>query len=155
MTDPVAQMALLVEEARNLRPLLAEREEIRLSDQPLGKWSIKQILGHLADCDRQVFLPRIRALREADGLVFDRVDQDGMDERSGWNDKIVQEVLDALQEARTRLLEEFEGVSGPVWDHRATFGRDDVRTVREYAEHIARHDAHHLAQIAERIRVGA
>lgn len=117
-----------------------------------GKWSVKELLGHLIDCER-VFMHR--------ALRFARNDlraQDGFDENSF--------AVEAQTEARPsgEILKEFEAVrrSSILFFHslpaavltRGGEANGKQVTVRALAFVLAGHTEHHLNVLAERYLIG-
>jgi hypothetical protein len=125
---------------------------VRIPEAP-GKWSVNEVLQHLADSEL-VFGWRIRLVLAHDRPAITGYDQDRWAERLRYADEDPREAIDrftVLRRANVRLLERASD--------------DDLRRVGVHAErgeeslaHIIRlyagHDLLHLRQIA-RIRAGA
>ena len=139
----LAQQAELTAEA--LSELSEEEAGFRYAP---GKWSIKQILGHLIDAER-VFA--YRALRIARN---DRTPIEGFEQ----NDWVANAPFDSLSMAE--LLREFTAVRHATvlllrhlppeaWDRRGTASNSEI-TVRALAYIIAGHERHHAKVLREK-----
>lgn len=144
--DVVAQMERQIEEVRALlAPLSAEQAAHRYAP---GKWSIREVVGHLADAERVM---AYRALRFARG---DRTPLAGFDENayvpeSGAERRTLASLLDELAAVRAASVALFRGLPAEAWERDGEANRHRV-TVRALAWIIAGHELHHLALLRER-----
>jgi len=113
-----------------------------------GKWTIKEVLGHLADGER-VF--SYRALR------FGRTDQTelpGFDENiyvpaGNFNDRPLAVLIDDWQIVRASTISLFRGFDSAAWT-RDGIANDDRMSVRALAYVIAGHGRHHMEILRSR-----
>jgi hypothetical protein len=113
-----------------------------------GKWSIRDILLHMADTERVM---SYRALRIARG---DATPLPGFDEATyapmaGANARSAESLLNELAVTRASTVALFDGLPAEAWDRRGTASGMSV-TVRGLAWIIAGHERHHGAVIRER-----
>lgn len=146
--DPLTILQELPEAARELASGVT-LDQLRRPERP-GKWSMLEVLAHLADSDL-VWACRLRTvLAEADP-VLTGYDQDRWVERLRYRDWPLEEVLEAIDYQRPRNLRLLAGLSG---EERAREGRHDERGT-ESIDHMIRlyagHDLVHRNQLA-RIR---
>lgn len=147
-----AQCAYLVDEVRALEPLLRTRvSDEYLSARPIGAWSIKEMLGHLADIDRSVFRPRLHALVSEVEPVFEAYDPDELVVESGWQDLSLEEILEAVRRERAETVRLLDALPEGVWMRRGRTAEGEDRNVFDLAADVARHDAHHLRAVAYRL----
>jgi hypothetical protein len=137
--------AQMVETVDLLRAVPAERTTVGYAP---GKWSIRDIVGHVSDAER-VF--SYRALRIARG---DQTPLPGFDEgpyaaAAGANARSMDALLTELLAVRESTLELFSGLSAAAWDRRGTASGHPV-SVRGLAWIIAGHELHHRAIVTER-----
>jgi hypothetical protein len=134
---------------RLLAPLGEARARHRYAPD---KWSVKEVIGHLADAER-VFA--YRALR------FARADESPL---TGFDEKAYVPVADFDRRTLTSLLAEFAAVRAATlvlltsldeaaWLRRGTANGAGV-SVRALACIIAGHELHHVAILRERYGVG-
>ena len=113
-----------------------------------GKWSIKEIIGHLTDAER-IFAHR--ALRYACG---DATPLPGFDETvytpaGEFDDRTLEDVAADLRAARASTVALFHGLPAHAMT-RAGTASDAHVTVRALAWITAGHELHHLNVIRER-----
>ena len=131
----------LEERLRDVAP-----EELTRRPAP-GKWSIAEIVAHLADAELAMGW-RLRNMLANPGVALAWWDEAAWAERLGYAQQDVSlsaEVFRLLREANLRLL---ESVPRERW--REAYGVHDVRgrqTVEEFVRLEAAHDLNHLRQI--------
>jgi len=117
-----------------------------------GKWSIRQVIQHLADSE-VVFAWRLRMILAHDRPEITGYDQDLWAQRLGYDDADVGEALEtftALRRANVRLLARLSAEDLARYGVHAERGNESVaHMMRMYAGH----DTLHLRQI-DRIRSG-
>ena len=141
--------ALLEGQIPTLRQVCADlSEEQALYRYAPGKWSVKEVIGHLADSER-VFA--YRALRISRG---DRTPLPGFDEKSyvaagDFDRRGIDELLDDLEVLRTSTLRLFKHVEAERWEWRGVANGKEV-SLRALAYIIAGHTQHHTRILASR-----
>jgi uncharacterized damage-inducible protein DinB len=113
-----------------------------------GKWTIKQLVSHMADTER-VFT--YRALRFARG---DETPVPGFDENvyaraSSADARPFKSIVNELRAVRAATLALWEGLPAEAWA-RAGTANDRSVTVRALSYIIAGHELHHRAILQER-----
>ena len=113
-----------------------------------GKWSIRDIVQHMADTERVM---SYRALRIARG---DLTPLPGFDENAyapaaGAGARSMESLLAELETVRAATVALMDGLPGEAWERRGTASENPV-TVRALAWIIAGHERHHVAIIRER-----
>ena len=113
-----------------------------------GKWSIRDVVLHMADTERVM---AYRALRIARG---DETPLAGFDEKTwtpnaGANARSMASLLAELEATRRSTLAMLEGLPEEAWSRRGTASGHGV-SVRALAWIIAGHERHHVAIIRER-----
>jgi hypothetical protein len=148
--DLEAQLARQHERTRALlAPLSASQARHRYAP---GKWSVIEVLGHMADAER-VFA--YRALRFARG---DETPLAGFDEAAwvpagGFERRALGDVLDEFGAVRKATLALLGGLDPEAVD-RSGLANDKPITVRALAYIIAGHELHHVAVLRERYGLG-
>jgi hypothetical protein len=115
-----------------------------------GKWSIHQIVAHLADVDL-VFQTRARMIMFQNNPTLVSFDQDPwvlgwMRENEPWA-----ETLEKFTVLRRSILRLFLNAEAHDLDRYGTHTERGVQTVGDYVNILAGHDINHLQQI-ERLR---
>ena len=113
-----------------------------------GKWSVKEVVGHVADTER---IMAYRALRFARG---DRTPLASFDENAcvahaGFDARDVPGLVDEFETARHATLALLRGLSEEAVGRRGTASGWEV-SVRALAYIIAGHERHHVNVLRER-----
>ena len=151
--DPMTVLAKTADTLRSVASGMDARA-IRTAEAP-GKWSVTQVLAHLADSE-VVWAWRLRLILAQDRPTITGYDQDAWADNLGYDNADVSECLDrftVLRNSHLRLLSELTPAQRKRVGVHAERGEESVEhLVRLYAGH----DILHLNQI-ERIRkaVGA
>jgi hypothetical protein len=148
--DPLEAQALA---PTLLAELIADVSNERLTKQPCpGKWSVSEILAHLAE-DEIATAWRYRQMVEHSGINLVGFDQDLWAKLGNYAARIPQESLALFRLIRGANLEFLKRLSTAQWD---CFGMHAERgriTVRDLAAHMAGHDANHIEQIRNILRL--
>jgi len=113
-----------------------------------GKWTIKEVIGHIADTER---IMAGRALRVARG---DTTPLPGFDEneyvpQGRFGERSLAALLADLEAVRASTVALFAGLPANAWERRGT-ASDAPVSVRALACVIAGHELHHRALIETR-----
>ena len=124
-------------------------EQIAANPEP-GKWSIHQIVAHLADCEL-VFQTRARMIMFQNNPTLVSFDQDPwvlgwMRENEPWD-----ETFERFRVLRRSIVRLFLNCEAHDLSRYGTHTERGVQTINDYVELLAGHDINHLQQI-ERVR---
>ena len=138
---------ILASTASRLRDAVAGRSEPELSRTPApGRWSVRQIVAHLADCE-VVAGWRLRSILATNGTVLQPFDQNRWAEVFRYEDAPISEALDLFEASRRANVRMLRSVDPALLDNfgmHAERGRESItHLVRLYAGH----DRNHLRQI--------
>ena len=117
-----------------------------------GKWSIREILGHLADSER-IFSYRALRLARADATPLPGFDENDFVAAAEFDSRPLASLLEEWRSVRRASLTLFENLSDDALRRRGTVS-DGPMSVRALAWIIAGHELHHLAVLRERYGVG-
>jgi uncharacterized damage-inducible protein DinB len=135
--------------AAGTRELVGGLSEDRLTFRYApGKWTIKEIVAHLADDER---IYGYRALRFArnDATALPGFDQDSFARFSGANARSIDDLLAELEAVRRSTILLFAGFDDAALD-RSGVADGNRSTVRALAYHIAGHELRHRNVVRER-----
>ncbi|HEX8354211.1 MAG TPA: DinB family protein [Pyrinomonadaceae bacterium] len=128
-----------------LRALPEERGAHRYGE---GKWSVKQLVGHINDTER-IFSYRALAIARGDRQPLPGMDQEEWMAGSDFDARTLADLLDEFEAVRGATLHLLRHLSLEAWARRGTASDNEV-TVRALAYIIAGHEAHHVGVLRER-----
>lgn len=146
--DPIKVMQGLLPALRAATDGLSD-EALRRPEAP-GKWSILEVIQHLADSEL-VYGYRLRAIVAEDDPAIAGYDQNKWAERLRYNDENLADALDELAVLRRRNLRFLERLRDDEWERAGLHSERGRESVRRVARLLAAHDLAHLRQI-ERIK---
>ncbi|MGH9499471.1 MAG: DinB family protein [Terriglobales bacterium] len=142
------------ETAKRLAKLVKPLSKKQLSTRPEpGKWSITEILAHLADTEI-VGSWRMRLVIGQDGVPIQAFDQDVWAETLDYprrDPKLSLETFRALRENNLRML---KALPKKLWDNHGMHSERGKETIAHIVRMFAGHDLNHLAQV-EKIAKGS
>jgi hypothetical protein len=113
-----------------------------------GKWSVTEIIAHLAD-DEITSYWRYRQMLEHPGLPLNGFDQDlwaQLGDYGSWDPHEALELFRLLRGSNLRMLAK---LTPEQWESSGIHEERGRLTVRELAQHLAGHDRNHLDQIMQ------
>ena len=138
----------LQESIRELEELMQTCDEHTL-DQSIGegKWSIKQIAGHLFDTE-EVWSERIEQAILSDHTPFQSYDPEIYVKERAYELYNAQEINSMINRLKERRKQNASAIRKRIYrDQSGLHPEEGVMTVQILAETIALHENHHLAQI--------
>ena len=138
--DPVAVLATQIDVTTALLRGLSETDALKRYAP--GKWSVKEVVGHLTDTER---IMAYRALRIARG---DETPLPGFDENAyvppaKFDSRTLAELVADLRTVRAATLALFRGFDADAWRRRGTASGKPI-TVRALGYVIPGHERHHV-----------
>ncbi len=122
-------------------------ERARYRYEP-GKWSIKELLGHMVDTER-VFAYRAMCLARGEKAPLPGMDQDDYVTGTNFDARSLSSLLEEYEYQRRSTLALLSSLSEEEAS-RAGVASDVPVSVRALAYIIAGHEAHHLGVLRER-----
>ena len=113
-----------------------------------GKWSVKQVVGHMADTER-VFGFRALWFARADPAPLPGFEQDDWMAASDFDALSLPALLAEFQAARASNMMMLAHLSPDAWERRG-IANGHPFTVRAYAHGLLGHERAHLQVLAER-----
>ena len=145
-SDPLAVLTAQVDEiVRLFGSVSPEREGYRYAPE---KWSIRQMVGHLADCER-IMTYRALAIARGDQASLPGFDEDAYATQAGSDGVPLADLTADLLAARQSSLHFFRNLPAEAWQRIGTANQKPV-SVRALAFVLAGHLRHHVAVLAER-----
>jgi hypothetical protein len=123
-----------------------------LSSEDLGrrpapsKWSIREIVAHLAD-DELVGAYRMRLILSSPGTAIQAFDQDVWARTGRYGTADVKESLVLYRTLRHQNLKLLRSLSAEEWDLFGVHAERGIESLRDIARYFAGHDINHFRQI--------
>ncbi len=141
---------------QTLQLQLEEMEELLAGltdDQALyryaeGKWSLKEVVGHLMDCER-VFAYRALSIARGEEQSLPGFEQDAYVTAAGFDQRSLDSLRTEYRSIRHATLTLFDSLDEAAWLRSGIANQVSV-SVRALAYIIAGHEAHHFAVVRER-----
>jgi hypothetical protein len=144
--DVLAQLAHGLEETRALLATLGEaRGNHRYAP---GKWSVKEVVGHLIDAERVMAYRALRMAR-GDATPLPGFEQDDYVPAAESDRRTLADHLEELTHVRQANLCFFRSLPPAAWDRRGT-ASDNPFIVCAFPFLLAGHENHHRRVLAER-----
>jgi hypothetical protein len=115
-----------------------------------GKWSVRQLLGHINDAER-VFGTRAMCIARGEVADLPGYDQDEYVAGTAIESRTVDSLVREFEFLRAANLEMFSGLSSSDWARAGRANGSSV-TVRAIGWVLAGHVSHHMAILRERYR---
>ena len=140
---------ILEEQLAETLPLLeAISEDRSLHRYAPDKWSIRDVLGHLNDCER-LFVSRAFWFARGFDTPLPSFDQNVAITRAGASQRPWKGHIEEFRAIRTATLALFRNLPPDTWDRRG-IASDNPFTVRALAYIAAGHVVHHVGLLHER-----
>ena len=117
------------------------------------KWSIREVVGHIADAER-VFAYRALRFARGDEAPLQSFDENAFVAGGGFERRTLADLVAELRAVRQATLTLLRSLDDAAWARGGTASGKHV-TVRALGHIIAGHEAHHVAILKERYGVGA
>lgn len=113
-----------------------------------GKWSVKQVVGHVADATR-VFAYRLLSIGRGEERSLPGFDEQSWAETARFDDRTLAELVDGLHSTRKSAVHILRSLPEEAWS-RLGKANDSPISVRALARIIVGHERHHVNILNER-----
>ena len=128
-----------------LRGLPADKHDHRYGT---GKWSIKEVIGHMIDCER-VFVYRALRFARADTIPIEGFDENLYAANANSGARTLEDLTGELEHLRLATVHFFGSLDEEAFVRRGIANENEI-SVRALAFIIAGHESHHLEIIRTR-----
>lgn len=139
---------------KKLQKLIKPLSKKQLTQRPeAGKWSIAEILAHLADAELAGGW-RMRLIVGNNGVSIQPFDQDVWAETFGYarrDPRVSLEMFRALRENNLRML---KALPKSLWENYGMHQERGKETITHIVRMFAGHDLNHLAQVERIVKAG-
>ena len=112
------------------------------------KWTVKDVLGHIADSER-IFAYRALRIARGDKTPIEGFEQDDYVRGAGFNERLLASLVEEFADVRSASLALFRSLGKEAWLRQGTANKNEV-SVRALAYITAGHELHHRQVIEER-----
>jgi uncharacterized damage-inducible protein DinB len=144
-TDAVTALAAQQPAIAALARLTPEQASFRYAD---GKWSVKEVVGHIIDAER-VFTYRLLRIARGDQTPLPPFDENDYAKRSNADRREMSDLARELAAVRESALTLVRSLDDDVLENRGTVRAGEL-TARAQAFVIAGHFQHHVRLLRER-----
>lgn len=113
-----------------------------------GKWTLKQVVGHLAD-DERIFAYRLLCVARGDQTPLPGFDEKEYMRLAGFEARPFADVIEEFREVREATLRLLQTLAPEAWLRRGNVN-GYTASVRGLAFHVAGHELHHLRTLFEK-----
>ena len=113
-----------------------------------GKWTLKEVLGHLAD-DERIFSYRALCIARGDAAALPSFDEERYVASAGFETRPLASLLAEYRAVRQATLALLSGLPAEAWRRRGVVS-GYTASVRGLAFHIAGHELRHLRALREK-----
>jgi hypothetical protein len=112
------------------------------------KWSVKEVIGHLADSER-IFAYRALRIARADQTPLSGFEQDDYVKYGGFMERTLADLAEEFAEVRGATIALLGGLDEAAWQRSGVANKNAI-TVRALAYIIAGHELHHRRILEEK-----
>ncbi|MBV9144343.1 MAG: DinB family protein [Acidobacteria bacterium] len=117
-----------------------------------GKWSVKEVLGHMVDTER-IMSYRALCIARGERTPLPGFEQDGYVKNGNFDTRSVANLARDFEQVRRATISLFRSLHNDAWERRGIASDVEV-TVRALAYIIAGHEIHHKAILKEKYGLG-
>ena len=142
-------VSTLAQQVRETLRVMGSVEESRGGHRyAAGKWSIREVIGHMADTER-VFAYRAMRFARADATPLPGFDENAFVANARFDSRTIADLAAELEAVRAANVAFFSALDTEEWTRRGV-ANDNPMSVRAAAWVIAGHERHHLGILRER-----
>ena len=146
-------LPLIERQSSETQRLISSLDEARAMHRYAeGKWSVKQVIGHMTDAERVIGY-RAMCIARGEKQSLPGYDQDEYMQYANFDSWRLGDLAESYALVRRANIVMFRNLDDASWDRRGT-ANDHPFSVRAAAYVIAGHERHHLKVLRERYLVG-
>lgn len=145
-------MSVIETQSSEIQKLLASLDDAKASYRyAQGKWSVKEVFGHLVDAER-VFGYRALCISRGDQNALPGFDEQEYTRNANFDAWKVGDLAELYALVRRANIVFFRNLPDEAWERRGIANNSPI-TVRALAFIIAGHERHHLKVLRERYKI--
>lgn len=147
-------LKVLQSTVRTLKSLLRKGTAAKMKKRPApDKWSIAEILAHLAESEL-VFGYRVRMVLMSSGITIQAFDQNAWQRNASYLHKDPKKAFHLFETLRGNNIALLKSISREQWGQYGMHEERGKETVHRMVELFAGHDVNHLRQIELILKTG-
>jgi hypothetical protein len=151
-TEQKDALRLQQDAPKKLAVLLKGKKKPQLTRRPApGKWSVAEIVAHLADAEIAISW-RLRQILSKDGVALQAYDQDSWAAAFNYGRRDPKDSLAQYTALRNANVELLKSVPRKLWENHGMHAERGRETVTHMVRLAAGHDLNHLQQIEAILR---
>ena len=107
-----------------------------------GKWSVKEVVGHVIDSER-IFAYRVLRFGRGDATPLSGFEQDDYVRAGAFDKRSLSGLANEYEHVRRATISLFANLDDEAWERRGSANKNEV-SVRALAFIIAGHERHHV-----------
>ena len=145
-------VSVIEQQSSETQKLIASLDESRsMYRYAEGKWSVKEVIGHITDAER-VFGYRALCISRGDKNSLPGFDENEYMRNANFDNWRVGDLAESYALTRRANIVMFRNMREDAWDWRGIANNNEI-TVRALAYVIAGHERHHLRVLRERYQI--
>jgi uncharacterized damage-inducible protein DinB len=117
-----------------------------------GKWTIREVVGHMADTER-IFAYRGLCIGRNDKTPLPGFEENDYVANTNFNARTLASLLEEFETVRRATVQLFKHFTAEEWQRRGTANGKEI-TTRAVAYNIAGHERHHVGILKSRYLAG-
>jgi uncharacterized damage-inducible protein DinB len=144
--------SVLETQSGEMQRLLSGLDESRAAYRYAAeKWSVKQVIGHVTDCER-IFTYRLLAIARGETQSLPGFDENTYVENAGFDSWRLGDLAESYALTRRSLIVLLQNLPAAAWERRGIANENPI-TVRALAFAIVGHERHHVRVLREKYLV--
>jgi hypothetical protein len=145
-------LSTIEQQSSEMQRLLSSLDETRAAHRyESGKWSVKEVIGHIIDGER-IFGYRSLAIARGETAPLPGFDENDYVANANFDQWRIGDLAELYAVARRSTIIFFRNLAPEAWERRGTASNNPI-TVRALAYVIAGHERHHLKILRERYKL--
>lgn len=150
--DTITAVESYLAGSANLRAAVADMSREQVVARPIpGRWSVLEVVYHLADMDANI-AHRLKRVLSEDRPTFERVQPDLMLAALAYQARDIEEELAFFDLGRRQIARLLKASPPEAWERVGIVGDRGDKTVGQMVNGAIEHVAHHLKFIVEKRR---
>jgi uncharacterized damage-inducible protein DinB len=150
--DTITAVESYLAGSASLRAAVADMSREQVVARPIpGRWSVLEVVCHLADTDANI-AHRLKRVLSEDRPTFERVQPDRMLAALAYQARDIEEELALFELGRRQIARILKASPPEAWERVGIVGDRGEKTVGQMVNGAIEHLAHHLKFVVEKRR---